>query len=168
MGAGELSLTAATADSLAPFIDARHGSAMHTARSAEFLNWRFVQHPNAHEYFIATVPSTAGSGCAAIIRVLSDRGYRRLNILALAGDTSDHRSVSRLFRAVVRWSVHHSVHHVLFVSSDPSIAQIAKRWFPATTPLAFIYHANDRSTKDWIANNEHRWECLDSDLDLTY
>ncbi|HKX30843.1 MAG TPA: GNAT family N-acetyltransferase [Blastocatellia bacterium] len=163
----QLVVAPVTLDHLSEFAARCDYLAVHALRSIEFLQWRIWSHPCAAEHFIFSLPGNQDQGCSAIVRLIETDGYRRLHLLALTGNLHDPGNLSDFFASVVRWAIRESYHRILLVASDPSIAKVARRWFPITSCLRFIYHTSNPALDGVLAEGDHLWECIDSDFDLT-
>jgi hypothetical protein len=162
------SISPATSEALAIFSGAEGGAALHVPRSAEFLRWRIATHPCAEEHKVLSFRDGRGGVYSALARVVEDRGYRRLHLLTVHGDLRDRNGLSRFFASLVGWAVEEDYHHILFITSDPTVAAVARWWLPVHKPIRFACHANDPSGREFLSGTDHLWECLDSDLDLMH
>lgn len=151
-------------------IDFSHGglgSALHVRRSADFLRWRITEHPDSDEYVLLEHRPRRGPRCQALARVV-DTASRRLHLLSLGGQPVRRETLSPFLASVVRWALERDIHQILYITSDPRVASMARWWLPSVKRLAFASNANDCQGRAFLDRDEHLWECLDSDFDLTY
>ncbi len=164
----EPSVSPITASSLAVFSARNPGSVLHVPRSDQFLRWRISTNPFFDEHIVFNFQSGRNVGYSAVARLVNDRGYRRLHLLALGGDSSNRDALSDFFACIVRWAIKEDVHHILFITSDAAVAGTARWWFPFSKRLRFAYHANDFSGAEFLRGTDQLWEAIDCDFDLTY
>jgi GNAT superfamily N-acetyltransferase len=160
-----LSVSPATADHLSCFFEKDSPAALHVARSPESLLWRISAHPNIEEHFALNLPNGQDGRAAAIARVVEDDGCRRLHLLTLRAAPSD---LSDFLAGVVRWALEEDIHVISMVTSDPALIRVARRWLPVLTQLRYAYHADDSSGEEFLGGDDHIWEYIDGDFDLTY
>lgn len=160
----DLSVTTATADQLPACFEREHGRALHVPRTPDFLRWRVLESPSADSYLVLRLPGRE-SPCA-IARLLNREDYRRLNLLAIASDPAEPQALSKLFASILRWADNEGVDDVVYVTSDPEHARIARRWLPIRASLLYASHANDAEGAKFLAEPGHFWESIDSDIDL--
>jgi len=154
-------------DDLVDFSQQYACSSLHVLRSNEFLQWRIADHPHAAEHLILRFYHRRGEGCLTLARLAEVNGYRRLHLLVLSGDLNKQSELSEFFASIVRWAVERDVHRILMVSSDHNVMSVARWWFPISTRLRFIYHTSDLSIDKLLSTEDHMWECIDNDFDLT-
>jgi hypothetical protein len=152
---------------LAPFLEKDYGQAIHAARSEGFLNWRLLRHPHRDQYFVFEAEAPGG-GYQAIARVVEQPRYRRLHLLSLKAQPHDNRALSRFFGGIVRWSMQEQVSQLVFVSGEPDVRRVARRWFPYATLQRFAYHANDEAGEKFLGGANSQWELLDGDFEMMF
>ena len=162
----ELIVEPVSADNLAPFAHAPSDGALHVARSTEFLRWRVLRHPQAVEHFVLRCAVNPATEYTLLARWSEQHGFRRLHLLSLLAEPFEAEALARCFASVVRWCLDEEIHRVLFVTSRPAIAQVARLWFPITSSLRFLSYAKDQAGWDYLDAHPHHWECLDDDFDL--
>ena len=162
-----ISASQVSAGNLARFSRPIPDDALAATRSPEFLSWRVLAHPTMSEHYILNCSVDATAEYMLLARVSEQDGFRRLHLLSLIADPLDEELLSRCFASVVQWSLKTGIHRILFVTSNPVIAKVARSWFPISGSLSFLYYANDDSGWDYLSSSAHRWECLDSDFDLS-
>jgi GNAT superfamily N-acetyltransferase len=163
----ELLISPATTETLAIFSRNEPDSLLHIPRSREFLHWRILTNPRNDQHIVLRSSGNRSEEYAAIARVTEEAGFRRLHLLTMIGNHLSPRGLSNFFAGIVRWAVKEDFHRILFVTSSDRIAKIARWWFPVSSPLRFIYHANNSAGWDFVGGTEHLWECIDNDFDLT-
>lgn len=167
LSAASLMIDRARASNLTRFSKPVTGSALHVVRSRDFLEWRVLQHPRIHEYFVMSLGFNKNVEYRLLVRFSVKNGYRRLHLLSLSAEPSiNDRLLSRCFASLIQWSLGAGIHRLLFVTSNPLMAKVARYWFPIKRTLNFLYHAKDKSGWEFLESPAHHWECLDSDLDL--
>lgn len=147
-------------------------------RTAEFLRWRILAHPHRDQYSVISAASAKGGEYAAIVRILtvtdSDRQEtdvewnRRLHLLALCAEPHDDRALSKFFACIVHWALAQDVTQIVFVTSDPKIARIARYWFPLHKAQRFAFHADDGQGTAFLGGEDHYWELLDGDFEMMF
>lgn len=157
-----------TADNLARFAHPAPDGALHAPRSAEFLRWRVLAHPHCEEYAVITATPATGKNYAAIVRVLDQGGYRRLHLLALQAVPHDDRALARFFAGIMHWAGQQAVAQLVFLTNDPQVARVAKRWFPCRSVQRYAYHADDAAGNAFLGGTDHRWELLDGDFEMMF
>ncbi len=162
----ELAVEPVSATNLAHFAHAPSDGALHVARSTEFLRWRVVRHPQAAEHFVMRYAVNATTEYALLARWSEQQGFRRLHLLSLVAEPFEAEALARCFASVVRWCLEEEIDRVLFVTSRPAIARIARLWFPITTSLRFLSYARNAAGWNYLDSHPHHWECLDDDFDL--
>ncbi len=163
----KLSVSPATADQLAHFHEQQSAAALHTVRSAKFLNWRISQHPNVEEHFVLTL-AKAGGSCSAIARIVEENGCRRLHLLTLQVDPANSGRLSDFLAGVIRWALEQHIDIISTVTSDPVMAQTIKWWLPVFKQLRYAYNTDEVSGEEFLSRPGHIWEYIDGDFDLTY
>ncbi|NOT63058.1 MAG: GNAT family N-acetyltransferase [Acidobacteria bacterium] len=162
----DLIVSPATVTELARFAQPPSDPALHVARSTKFLHWRVLQHPQATEHCVLRFPVNAMTEYALLARRSEQDGFRRLHLLSLMAEPFDANALARCFASVVRWCLSEDIHRVLFVTSRPAIARVARTWFPLKRSLRFLAYAEDEAGWRYLTAHPHHWECLDSDFDL--
>lgn len=152
---------------LAPFVETAQAQALHATRSEQFLEWRLLSHPHRKQYFVFHAETPAGD-YQTIARVVDQPRYRRLHLLSLRATPHDDRSLSRFFGGVVRWALQERISQVVFVSGDPAVRRVARRWFPYCKTQRFAFHANDKDGEQFLGGAGSRWELIDGDFEMMF
>jgi GNAT superfamily N-acetyltransferase len=133
-------------------------------RSSEFFQWRILGHPHAEEHFVLRERNKRG--CGAIACLSGEGGRRRLHLLSLFGEVHDARALARFFAAVINWAARTEVYGVLLVTSEATVARVARWWLPLKGVIPLVFHSTDPLAEGWLSAGDHLWECIDADLDL--
>lgn len=134
---------------------------MHVPRTLDWLRWRLLANPAASEHLVFR----AGRH-AAVAHVVERPDYRRLNLLAFAGDKTDTRGLTGLVAGIVGWADRGAMDDVCYVTNDAVMARTLQWWLPLPSRLQFAMHANDTDSRAFLERRAQRWETIDSDLDL--
>jgi len=161
--ASDLEQIPASSESLRPFADAGNQGFLCVPRTGDFLQWRVLTHPHLDKYFVLKSASVQ-----VLARVMAVNDCRRLHLLTLLDESSDRRELSRFFAGVIRWALSSDIDTIVFVTSDPEIANSAGRWLPVKSKQRFAFHAENEDGWEFMSAPNQLWELLDSDFEMMF
>lgn len=142
------------------WLDARPGDGPRVVHDADWVRWRFLDHPRGGEYRLLR-----HAGVPAIVRFFESLGRKRAHLVHVGPGAEDARA--QLVRGFARWAFEIGADAAWLAANDDGLLRAAKACWFREHETRFAWHGEDPAFLDEL----HRGlpaQGADSDHDLLF